>query len=77
MGNRLSKIYTKTGDDGTTGLVDGSRCPKHSARIAAILPSPRKRSVTDPSVWTRRRAASILDGAATIRRDGRSACFED
>ena len=33
---KLNKIYTRTGDDGTTGLVDGSRCPKHSARIAAI-----------------------------------------
>jgi cob(I)alamin adenosyltransferase len=33
---KLNKIYTRTGDDGTTGLVDGSRCPKHSARIAAM-----------------------------------------
>ncbi|MFN6933886.1 MAG: cob(I)yrinic acid a,c-diamide adenosyltransferase [Tsuneonella sp.] len=33
---KLNKIYTRTGDDGTTGLVDGSRCPKHSARIEAI-----------------------------------------
>lgn len=33
---KLNKIYTRTGDDGTTGLVDGSRCPKHSARIHAI-----------------------------------------
>ncbi|WP_086606709.1 cob(I)yrinic acid a,c-diamide adenosyltransferase [Erythrobacter donghaensis] len=33
---RLNRIYTRTGDDGTTGLVDGSRCPKHSARIAAM-----------------------------------------
>ncbi|WP_170361165.1 monofunctional biosynthetic peptidoglycan transglycosylase [Ruegeria arenilitoris] len=51
--------------------------PVQAARIAAILPSPRNRSVTDPSVRTRRRAASILDGAATIRADGRADCFED
>ena len=35
MGNRLSKIVTRTGDDGSTGLADGSRVPKHSARIEA------------------------------------------
>jgi cob(I)alamin adenosyltransferase len=35
VGNRLSKIYTKTGDDGTTGLGDGSRVAKDSARVAA------------------------------------------
>jgi cob(I)alamin adenosyltransferase len=35
MGNRLSKIYTKTGDDGTTGLGDGSRVPKESVRVEA------------------------------------------
>ena len=33
---QLNKIYTRTGDDGTTGLVDGSRCPKHAARMEAI-----------------------------------------
>ncbi len=33
---RLNRIYTRTGDKGTTGLVDGSRTPKHSARIEAI-----------------------------------------
>lgn len=33
---KLNRIYTRTGDDGTTGLVDGSRCPKYSARIAAM-----------------------------------------
>jgi len=35
MGNRLSKIYTKTGDDGTTGLGDGTRVAKDSVRVAA------------------------------------------
>jgi cob(I)alamin adenosyltransferase len=33
---KLNKIYTRTGDGGTTGLVDGSRLPKHAARMEAI-----------------------------------------
>ena len=33
---KLNRIYTRTGDDGTTGLVDGSRTPKHAARMEAI-----------------------------------------
>jgi cob(I)alamin adenosyltransferase len=36
MGHRLTKIYTRTGDAGTTGLGDGSRVSKDSARIEAI-----------------------------------------
>jgi len=36
MGNRLSKIYTRTGDDGSTGLGDGSRTEKDSLRVEAI-----------------------------------------
>ena len=35
MGNRLSKIYTRTGDDGSTGLGDGSRTAKDSLRVEA------------------------------------------
>jgi cob(I)alamin adenosyltransferase len=35
MGKRLSKIYTRTGDDGTTGLGDGSRVAKDSLRVDA------------------------------------------
>lgn len=35
MGNRLSKIYTRTGDDGTTGLGDGNRTAKNSPRVEA------------------------------------------
>jgi len=33
MGNRLSKIYTRTGDDGTTGLGDGARVAKENLRV--------------------------------------------
>ncbi|CBA17236.1 cob(I)yrinic acid a,c-diamide adenosyltransferase [Xanthomonas albilineans] len=35
MGHRLSRIYTRTGDDGSTGLGDGNRVGKDSARVAA------------------------------------------
>lgn len=35
MGHRLSKIYTRTGDDGTTGLGDGSRTDKDAPRVEA------------------------------------------
>jgi cob(I)alamin adenosyltransferase len=36
MGHRLSKITTRTGDKGETGLGDGSRVPKHHPRVAAM-----------------------------------------
>jgi cob(I)alamin adenosyltransferase len=36
MGNRLTKIYTRTGDDGTTGLADGSRVSKDAPRVTAM-----------------------------------------
>jgi monofunctional biosynthetic peptidoglycan transglycosylase len=47
-----------------------------AARLAAILPSPKTRSASRPSDSVRKRTGQIIDGAATIRLDGRSACFE-
>src|SRR5690606_10070608 len=47
-----------------------------AARLAAILPDPKGRSASEPSAQVRARAQRILDGAATIAADGRSACFE-
>lgn len=50
---------------------------RQAALLAAVLPSPKTRSALKPTKNLRRRAASIMDGAATIRADGRAACFED
>lgn len=47
-----------------------------AARLAAVLPSPKTNSASAPSAGMRKRAARIKDGAATIARDGRAACFE-
>jgi len=48
-----------------------------AARLAAVLPAPKSRSAANPTDFVRRRAARILDGAATIDADGRAACFQD
>lgn len=50
--------------------------PMQAARLAAVLPNPKERNAAKPTARLRKRSASILDGAATIRSDGRSACFE-
>ncbi len=47
-----------------------------AARLAAILPSPKTRSASQPTSFVQRRASSIADGAATIQADGRASCFE-
>lgn len=50
---------------------------RQAARLAAILPAPKTRSASNPSPFTRDRAAAIIGGAATIAADGRAECFEN
>jgi monofunctional biosynthetic peptidoglycan transglycosylase len=47
-----------------------------AGRLAAILPSPKNRSASNPSQFTRNRTRQIMSGAATIAADGRADCFE-
>lgn len=59
------------------GVGPDALSPVQAARLAAVLPSPKTRSASNPSSFVRQRAAAIRDGAATIRADGRADCFED
>ncbi len=59
------------------GVTPDKLSPLQAARIAAVLPAPKSRSAAKPSSKVRKRTAAIIDGAATIRADGRAACFED
>jgi monofunctional biosynthetic peptidoglycan transglycosylase len=86
---RIVELYLNVAefDEGVFGVqaaarhyfgVDASELSaRQSARLAAILPSPKNRSASNPSSFTRNRAASIMSGAATIAADGRADCFED
>lgn len=58
------------------GVGPGELTPTQAARLAMVLPSPKKRSASRPTSGQRQRSAAILDGAATIERDGRAACFQ-
>ena len=58
------------------GVLPSQLNAAQAARLAAILPNPKQRSASRPSNAMVRRAAQIIDGAATIQKDGRAACFE-
>lgn len=85
---RIVEVYLNVAefDEGVFGVEAASRhyfgigpealSATQAARLAAILPSPKTRSASRPSNYIRKRASQIIDGAATIRADGRSACFE-
>jgi len=86
---RIVEVYVNIAefDEGVFGVAAASQhyfgttaselTPTQAARLAAVLPSPKTRSASKPTAKLRKRAASIMDGAQTIRLDGRSACFED
>ncbi len=85
---RIVELYLNVAefDEGVFGVQAASRhyfgvdadqlSAVQAARLAAILPSPKNRSASNPSSFTRNRAASIMSGAATIAADGRADCFE-
>ena len=86
---RILELYLNVAefDEGVFGVQAAARhyfgveaselTARQSARLAAILPSPKTRSASSPSQSVRRRANGIADGAATILADGRADCFED
>ena len=86
---RIVEVYMNVAefDEGVFGISAAAQhyfgvsvdklTPVQAARLAAILPSPKTRSASNPGAFTRKRAASIMDGAETIRLDGRDDCFAD
>ncbi|QMU60077.1 MAG: monofunctional biosynthetic peptidoglycan transglycosylase [Boseongicola sp.] len=86
---RIVEVYLNVAefDGGVFGIEAaaqhhfGVSAAKLSARqaslLAAVLANPKERQALNPSSFVDRRARAIADGAATIRADGRSKCFED
>ncbi len=85
---RILEVYLNVAefDTGVFGIEAAARhhfgvsaadlTSRQAALLAAVLPNPKERQAVNPSTATQRRAAQIMDGAATIRRDGRADCFE-
>jgi monofunctional biosynthetic peptidoglycan transglycosylase len=84
---RIMEVYLNVAefDEGVFGAQAAARHywgmdaaevgPQRSARLMAVLPDPKGRSPVDGSARTARRGAAIERGAATLREDGRAACF--
>ncbi len=58
------------------GVDAADLTPVQAARLASVLPDPKDRDPARPGPQVRRRAGQVLDGAETIRADGRAGCFE-
>ena len=68
MGFRLSKIYTRKGDSGTTGMADGSRLAKDSLRMHAIGDVDELNSMVGV-VIKKTPAGEVLQNMITIQHD--------
>lgn len=85
---RILEVYLNVAefDEGVFGVEAAARhyfgvgpealTARQASQIAAVLPSPKTRSASRPTAYLKKRAAQIRSGAATIRADGRSDCFE-
>ena len=86
---RILEVYVNIAefDEGIFGVAAAARhhfgvgpdelTEVQAARLAMVLPSPKLRSASNPTNRERARTASILDGAHTIRKDGRADCFRN
>jgi monofunctional biosynthetic peptidoglycan transglycosylase len=85
---RIVEVYLNVAefDEGVFGVEAAARhyfgvsaadlSGQQAGRLAALLPDPKARSASSPSQFVQTRGRQILDGAQTIGRDGRAACFE-
>lgn len=85
---RILEVYLNVAefDEGVFGVEAAARhyfgvgpedlTATQAARLAAVLPDPKRRSASRPSTLVRKRTKAIISGAATIRADGRSSCFD-
>jgi monofunctional glycosyltransferase len=85
---RILEVYMNVAefDEGVFGVAAAGRhyfgvnpeniTQLQAARLAAILPSPKKRSASLPTGQVRKRTAQILSGVATLEADGRAKCFQ-
>lgn len=69
MGHRLSKIYTRTGDDGTTGLGDGTRTLKEAPRVEAYGTVDELNSVVGLVLAVRRLPAPVVRCLTEVQHD--------
>ncbi len=86
---RILEVYLNVAEtgEGAFGMQAGARrafgrdaasvSARQAALLAVVLPAPKARDAARPTERMERRARMVADGAATIRADGRAACFED